>query len=173
MNAPLVKKMEKIYKKKMDEKVRKLARYGLGCAIFRLKGKELLDYYDFCTGKRIDGIFELMKKALPDAYPQALKNCKEYFFGIHNENLKAEFSEKPALLNFCLARVGDLLEKKKVHELDDPHGIKFYLESPISEKIDKIGVIKVNGKKELGILLIDADVGEKVIIHRNVICDKP
>jgi len=195
--------------------LRILARYGLGCAIFSLKNKrEFQTYLQFVKGedekkgtrkgtgieKRIEKIEKIIHKALPNAYPIALPNCRNYFLGRHNMEVRAGTeigagTEAAARMKrFCLAEIGRIIEIKKLEELKtvEKQPIGFILRSPLVEPTSRFGVVryeeydsqtnenkeKLEQPKEIKeIVLLDAlpehaEVGDFVVIHRNIACDK-
>jgi len=199
--------------------LRKLARYGLGCAIFSLKNKrEFQTYLQFVKGEDekkgtrkgtgikngiqdgIEKIERIIYKALPNAYPIALPNCRNYFLGRHNMEVRARNeigagTEAAARMKrFCLAEIGRIIEIKKLEELKtvEKQSIGFILRSPLVEPTSRFGVVRyeeqdgqTNENKEkleqpkeikeialLDVLPEHAEIGDFVVIHRNIACDK-
>lgn len=178
--------------------LRKLARYGLGCAVFTLDKKELKRYYlSLVKGDKIDQ--KLIKKALPIAYPIALKDCTEYFLSFHNNavflsihyrshkfdrELRMEelgipigLPEKEAA-NFCLARKGRLEEIKMIKECkkEELEKLNYILNSSLASLLKFVGIVAFDDG-ERGAVLLDplikeVSVGDTLVTHRYIACEK-
>lgn len=176
--------------------LRTLSRYGLGCAVFTLSPDELRKYFMFATGKRNSIDERIMRKSIPRAYPAALPDCRGYFFGAHNrkvmdcrgaagrgnatrrvsKNLRESFRTLRDFREFCLARKAKLVGIKKASDLtgDERNGIAFLLDSPISRSIRSIGIVRL-GRRMVPVLLDTlegARIGDEIIVHRNVACER-
>ncbi|MEM2974646.1 MAG: hypothetical protein QW112_03430, partial [Candidatus Micrarchaeia archaeon] len=115
----------------LEDRLRVLARYGLGCAATKLEKSEISKYIESVTGKRpIDE--GLLKKAIPLAYREVILNkrsCDEYFFGKHNKSVirngmggtKFQNQDKPHItqaVKFCLVKKGTLSSIEPVTDKD-------------------------------------------------------
>lgn len=153
------------------KEMRKLSIYGIGgCAIFTLSKEELEKMFLFAKGfvdydEKID---ELLRKALPRAYPEISKGkrCRDYFLGEHNKRIIEESGR-----SFCLAKIG-VVEKIFPREKMNFRNVHL-LKSSIGDKFKIVGLVSFEDSSEYVFLdfLDEVKEGDKVIVHRGIACE--
>lgn len=170
--------------KERDLKLRKLAIYGLGCAVKKLNAANFSKYLSFTVGRNpVDE--DLLKRAIPKAYNEVMKarkDCREYFLTQHNKDVLEEGANlnlKNKATNFCLAREGEIVSIKKAGNKENGIFDKLFGENYSSQIkcVGRVAFPKENNKKRYSLELVildtvpEARIGSIVTVHRKIACE--